>query len=117
MPIIVKSNDDLRQEQFASQLIRQFDRIFRAANKALWLRPYGESCNQEEAKALTTAHTTRLADILATGPSSGIIEAIPDTISLHALKQRDPSFRSLDDFFVRHFGGGDPASKRLKVSD
>jgi phosphatidylinositol kinase/protein kinase (PI-3 family) len=40
MPIIVKSNDDLRQEQFVSQLLFQFDSIFKAARLPVWLRPY-----------------------------------------------------------------------------
>ena len=35
---IVKSNDDLRQEQFAMQLLCLFDGLFAAAR--LWLRPY-----------------------------------------------------------------------------
>ncbi|CAM9118050.1 unnamed protein product [Phaeothamnion confervicola] len=65
-PIIVKANDDLRQEQFVSQLIRQFDRIFRDAELDVWLRPY---------------------EILALGPRAGVLEAIPDTVSLHALKR------------------------------
>lgn len=82
--MIVKSRDDLRQEQFAAQLIRQFDTIFRDAKLDLWMRPY---------------------DILAISPEAGLIEAVPDTISLHALKKRDPNFTTLNDFFIRRFGG------------
>ena len=37
---IVKSNDDLRQEQFAMQLLCLFDGLFAAARTRLWLRPY-----------------------------------------------------------------------------
>jgi phosphatidylinositol kinase/protein kinase (PI-3 family) len=40
MPVIVKANDDLRQEQFVSQLLFQFDSIFKAAGLPVWLRPY-----------------------------------------------------------------------------
>lgn len=95
VPIIYKSNDDLRQEQFASQLIAQFAAIFRAADLPLWLRPY---------------------DILATSPTSGFIEAIPDTVSIHSLKEKDPAYTTLEDFFVRHFGRGDPDSARLTAA-
>ena len=39
--IIVKSNDDVRQEQFAMQLIAQINQIFMAKKGLkLWLRPY-----------------------------------------------------------------------------
>lgn len=38
LPVIVKSNDDLRQEQFAAQLIAQCDRIFREYDLPLSLR-------------------------------------------------------------------------------
>jgi len=95
VPVIYKSNDDLRQEQFASQMIAQFESIFRSASLPLWLRPY---------------------DILATSATSGFIEAIPDTVSIHSLKEKDPSYTTLLDFFVRHFGRGDADSARLKAA-
>lgn len=38
--VIVKSNDDVRQEQFAMQLIQQIDHIFKLKKINLWLRPY-----------------------------------------------------------------------------
>jgi hypothetical protein len=56
MPIIVKSNDDLRQEQFVSQLLFQFDSVFKAAGLPVWLRPY---------------------DILAITDTGGLIEVRP----------------------------------------
>jgi hypothetical protein len=40
LPIIVKANDDLRQEEAVSQMIRQFDRILRDADAGVWLKPY-----------------------------------------------------------------------------
>ncbi len=40
MAVIVKSEDDLRQEQMAMQLISCFHDIFKARNLPLWLRPY-----------------------------------------------------------------------------
>ncbi|ETW08456.1 hypothetical protein H310_01036 [Aphanomyces invadans] len=87
LPVIVKSNDDLRQEQFASQLIRQFANVFSDAKLPVFLRPY---------------------DVLATSPIAGLVEAIADTISLDSLKKNDPEFVSLQDFYSRRFG--DPSS-------
>ena len=43
-PVIVKANDDLRQEQFAAQLVEQLARIFKKCNNKLWMRPYGALC-------------------------------------------------------------------------
>lgn len=40
MRIIVKSNDDIRQEQFAMQLIDTFDQIFKGKKLDLWMNPY-----------------------------------------------------------------------------
>jgi len=37
---MVKANDDIRQEQFANQLIRTFDMIFKQKKVDLWLKPY-----------------------------------------------------------------------------
>lgn len=64
--MIVKSNDDLRQEQLASQLLFTMQRILRAERIKVWLRPY---------------------DIVALSANTGIIEAVPDTISLDALRR------------------------------
>ena len=66
LPVIVKSNDDLRQEQLASQLLFVMQRILRAEGVGAWLRPY---------------------DIVALSADTGIIEAVPDTISLDALRR------------------------------
>ena len=85
MPVIVKAHDDLRQEQFTSQLLQMFASIFRVANVPVWMRPY---------------------DILATSASGGLIHAVPDTISIDALKRGDPHFTTLDDWFDRHFNFG-----------
>ena len=48
-------------------------------------------------------------DIIALTPDSGVIEAIPDTISLDCLKKRDARYTTLRDFFLRYFGG--PSSR------
>lgn len=91
LPVIVKSNDDLRQEQLASQLIRQFHKVFAEAKLPVFLRPY---------------------DVIATTSNSGLVEAIADTISIDSLKRNDPEFTTLLDFFTRHFG--EPSSSEFK---
>ena len=83
LPVIVKSGDDLRQEQCASQVIFQMHHILKRGRVGCWLRPYG---------------------IIATSPDSGLIEAIPDTVSLDVLRRRDARYVSLMDFFERFFG-------------
>jgi phosphatidylinositol 4-kinase len=82
-PIISKANDDVRQEVFVMQLLRFFSRVF---PPPLWLQPY---------------------HILSTGTRSGLLEFLPNTQSLHALKCQ-PAFGSLDRHFRRHYGS--PAS-------
>lgn len=81
--VIVKSGDDLRQEQLAVQLISSFHRIFTDAELSLWLRPYS---------------------VVATSSTTGLIETIPDAISLDALKKRMPNMSSLEDYFVAVYG-------------
>ena len=82
LPLLVKANDDLRQEQLASQLIYRMALILARENVPVWLCPY---------------------NILATTDRGGIIEAIPDTISIASLKKNDPNFSGLKDFFVSYF--------------
>ena len=69
MPLVVKSNDDLRQEMFAMQLIKLCQSILHDAGLKgeLWLRPY---------------------TILSTGPQCGLIECLTDCESIDALKRR-----------------------------
>lgn len=83
LPILIKSNDDLRQEQLASQLIRCMASILACANVPVWLYPY---------------------DIVALSFRGGIIEAIPDTISIDSLRKNHPHFTNLKHFFEEHFG-------------
>ena len=83
LPVLVKSNDDLRQEQLASQLIHQMGIILAQAKSPAWLYPY---------------------EIIAITDNGGIMEAIPDTISIDSLKRNDKNFTTLKDFFERHFG-------------
>ncbi|CCI40885.1 unnamed protein product [Albugo candida] len=83
LPVIIKSNDDLRQEQFAAQLMKQFHRVFEEAKLPVFMRPY---------------------DVIAISPSAGIVEAIADTISIHSLKQNVRFYTTLLDFYVHRFG-------------
>jgi len=92
VPVIVKSNDDLRQEQFASQLLHQIAQVLRHAEVPVWLRPY---------------------DIIATTFDGGLIEAIPDTVSLDALRRNDPNYTTLPDFFERFWGRGEGGGEGL----
>jgi hypothetical protein len=95
MPVIVKADDDLRQEQFVSQLLFQFNHIWRDARVPVWLRPY---------------------DILATSPTAGLISAVSDTISLDSLKRGDPHFTTLDGWFERHFNWGPRGGERVRIA-
>jgi phosphatidylinositol 4-kinase len=65
--VIVKSNDDLRQEAFVMQLIELCQEAFQEAELELWLLPYR---------------------ILPTGRTTGIIEMVRNAMSFDALKKR-----------------------------
>jgi len=65
--VIVKSNDDLRQEAFCMQLIELCGDIFAASGLELWVQPYR---------------------ILATGKTTGIIEMVRNAMSFDSLKKR-----------------------------
>ena len=67
MGVIVKSNDDLRQEAFVMQLIELCKEAFQEAGLELWLYPYR---------------------ILSTGRTTGIIEMVRNAMSFDALKKR-----------------------------
>lgn len=79
---IAKANDDLRQELLTMQLIRHFSNIFKEANIPLTLFPY---------------------EILITSPLSGLIEFLPNTISIDLLKKQLPNEMNLNDFFRQFF--------------
>lgn len=83
LPILVKANDDLRQEQLAAQLIQKMAVILARERVPVWLCPY---------------------EIIAITDRGGIVEAIPDTISLDSLKRNDPNFVDLKTFFHSYFG-------------
>jgi len=83
VPILVKSNDDLRQEQLTSQVIHSMATILARKKVPVWLCPY---------------------EIVALSRRGGIMQAVPDTISIDSLKRNDPSFSTLKVFFDEHFG-------------
>lgn len=83
--VIVKSGDDLRQEQLAMQLISFFLQTFREKKLKLWLYAY---------------------DIIATGPDCGILECVPDAISMDALKKATQR-KTLYEHFVQQYGDED----------
>ena len=85
LAILIKGNDDLRQEQLAAQLIKRIATILASERVNVWLCPY---------------------EIIATTNRGGVIEAIPDTISIDSLKKNDPNYTSLNDFFLSHYGDG-----------
>ena len=65
--VIVKSNDDLRQEKFVMQLIELCQEAFQVAGLELWVLPYR---------------------IIPTGRSTGIIEMVRNAMSFDGLKKR-----------------------------
>ena len=75
---IAKSNDDLRQELLALQLIKKFDLIFKKSEINLKLYPY---------------------EILVTSKNSGLIEFLPNTISIDSLKKSLPLNWNLNTFY------------------
>lgn len=90
--MIVKSGEDLRQEQFATQLINEFQQIFQMEKVGCWVNTY---------------------EILATGNNVGIIEVVPNAISIDQLKKKIKN-NSLRTFFENYFGPTD--SKRFKTA-
>ncbi len=82
--VIVKQGCDLRQEQFATQLISQFDQIFKQHKVRTWLMPY---------------------EIICTGPDSGLLQCVPDALSLDSLNQKlkKHNISGLAEFFSQYF--------------
>ena len=87
----MKKGCDLRQEQFAMQLISEFDQIFKAAKVNIWLKPY---------------------EIICTGPNCGMMECVPDTISLDSLNKKlsHLGIAGLPEFFTLYY----PSNKLRK---
>ncbi len=83
--LLVKSGEDLIQEQFATQLINEFNQIFQIEKVNCWVKPY---------------------EILSTGNESGIIECLSNAISIDDLKRKIKNM-SLRKFFLSYFGAAD----------
>ncbi|KAK6626780.1 hypothetical protein RUM44_009257 [Polyplax serrata] len=81
LSVIVKCGDDLRQELMASQLLMVLQRIWEVERVPLWVRPY---------------------KILCLSSDSGLIETIPNTVSLHQIRKHCQL--SLPEYFEREFG-------------
>ena len=64
--VIVKSGADLRQEQLALQLITEIKRSWDAFKIPIWVYPFS---------------------MLITSDRSGLIEVIPDSVSIHSIKK------------------------------
>ena len=77
---IAKANDDLRQEVMTMQLIKKYDEIFKSENIPLKLHPY---------------------EIIITSNSTGLIEFIPDSISIDGLKRKTNT--DLNTFYRKFF--------------
>ncbi|KZS99247.1 kinase-like protein [Sistotremastrum niveocremeum HHB9708] len=90
--VIVKAGADLRQEQLAINLIHEFGKIWKEEHCRCFVRPFR---------------------ILITGANSGLIETIPDAISIHSIKKAEYARRlaagrfeyvTLYDHFVSAYG-------------
>lgn len=81
--ILVKSGEDLRQEQFATQLINEFSQIFKIEKVDAWVNTY---------------------EIISTGNNIGLIECIPNSVSLDYLKRKSKDITSLKQFYEKYFG-------------
>ncbi|CAD8043480.1 unnamed protein product [Paramecium primaurelia] len=84
--LIIKTGDNLKQEQFALQLISQFDQIFKKEGLPLKLRYY---------------------EVLSMGPDCGIIEMIKNATTIDSLQKhlrKDyTQFKNFSDFFRSFF--------------
>ena len=89
---IFKTHEDLRQEQFATQLINEFYQIFKLENTGCWLNTY---------------------EIISTGNDAGLVEMVNDSVSLDQLKQKIQQ-ASLHDFYLYNYGNGDANSLSYK---
>ena len=90
---IFKTHEDLRQEQFATQLINEFSQIFKLEDTGCWLNTY---------------------EIISTGNDSGLVEMVNDSVSISELKKKISNNVSLHDFYLYNYGRGNPNSHGYK---
>lgn len=79
--LIFKMGDDCRQDQLTLQLISVFKRIFDRLHLPLYLYPYR---------------------VITTSRGSGIIEAVPNTMSRHQLGDRIEG--TMYEYFIKRYG-------------
>ncbi|KAI8393409.1 kinase-like domain-containing protein [Radiomyces spectabilis] len=103
LSVIVKNGADLRQEQFAIQLIREMQRIWEDTGVDVWVKYFR---------------------VLVTSDNSGLIETLRNTISIHSIK-KDAYTRhwnqkgivfTLRDYFERTYGNPE-SDEFLKAQD
>jgi len=86
--VIVKSNDDVRQEVFVMELISFYEEVFKQAGLAIWLRSYM---------------------IISTGNNTGLIAFLTDAISFDGLKKSNDYPGTLRGHFEKIYGGSESA--------
>ncbi len=93
--VMVKSNDDLRQEVFVMQMIHFYKSVFAKASLPIWLKTYR---------------------ILSTSKDTGLIEYLIDSTSIDGLKKNDkyPQEGGLRQYFEDMYGP--PESKSFKAA-
>jgi phosphatidylinositol 4-kinase len=94
---MIKWGDDVRQEQFAMQLIYEFNAIFRKKNLKLRLTPY---------------------EIIPIGPEACLVEMVTDALSMDGLKKKlQKKYNkkvSLFEFFGTYYRGENRLKKARK---
>jgi len=93
--VIVKSNDDVRQEVFIMQLIAFYEEIFKQNGVGIWLRPY---------KIMSTGNSTGLIAVCVcvltycVSPHGAFIHSfIHSFIYSKGINRQHPSHRRLTD--------------------
>ena len=94
--IIIKSGEDLRQEQFACQLINEFYQIFKFEKVHCWVYPY---------------------EIIATGKDVGIVEVIPNSTSIDEIKKLSKKNISLKEFYDTYFNKNDNSKYKTAIKN
>jgi phosphatidylinositol 4-kinase len=93
--VMIKSNDDLRQEVFVMQMIHFYQSVFAKAALPIWLKTYR---------------------ILSTSKDTGMIEFLIDSTSIDSLKKTDtfPPSGNLREYFEMIYGA--PNTRSFKAA-
>ena len=78
---IIKAGEDLKQEQFATQLIQVFKEIFNQNGVDCWLSSY---------------------EVISTGQDCGLVEMVCNSLSMDQIKRK--TGLSLKQFYLEYFG-------------